>query len=323
LVFSSLIEREEEKMNWFRSVFFFLKRYFYLVFKYHFKYKKVIKKMFPLRDYSITTNYEMWNKAIGKTHPFPFGLFFSLSWLPSRYRTSTQFYDVSFDVPSDTGGYVFILSLVALSFWGLKSWLYHPPDPADMDPMEYAASMGVTPQVMIDNMIRSTAEVLLVTKVVEMTGTPTPIPFQTSTPFYTPTVTPTPQVEIYQFSFYDPMIGRYFPGKADTNCADWRINKYTGVGNCHSDLSNGEPFKEWYGKGVACPPGLSLGQRFMVLSPEPLAGEWECVDRGAGIEDRLLDFLLPFPSHPMFAQSGWDLDKIGWRQPVELYFLYD
>jgi len=116
-------------------------------------------------------------------------------------------------------------------------------------------------------------------------------------------------VELYRLSFYDPMIGRFFPDIALINCAVWDVM----TNSCVSSLANGDDFRDWYGRGLACPPGHQLGDVLHVIYPEQLRGDWTCVDRGGGIEGDLLDFLLLYPDD---IWTGYNLDNFPWASPV-------
>jgi hypothetical protein len=143
-------------------------------------------------------------------------------------------------------------------------------------------------------------------------------------------VTPTPQVGVkptptpefvpekkeFLLSFYDPMIGQYFPDIASINCDDWRPATSYQNAYCASMTASGEDWRDWYGRGLACPPGYELWTVFEVFQPELLRGDWTCIDRGYGVEGQYLDFLLPFPDHEIFEQTGWNLNFFPWRELV-------
>ena len=141
--------------------------------------------------------------------------------------------------------------------------------------------------------------------------TPTPIIIQVEVlPQFT--VTPVNELQYFKLSFYDPAIGRHFPEIATVNCAAWDAV----AGECRSLMSNGDSFMNWYGRGVACPPPLQLGDLVRVVYPSQLAGDWTCVDRGGAIVDGYLDFLLRYPD---MIWTGYNLNNFPWASTVQAY----
>lgn len=148
---------------------------------------------------------------------------------------------------------------------------------------------------------------------------PPPIPVSTPTPIVirvdvVPPATSTPSVQLryFKLSFYDPAIGRYFPQVASVNCANWdSVNQ-----QCLSVMSNGDTYLNWYGRGVACPPPLQLGDLVRVVYPPQLVGDWTCVDRGGAVVDGYLDFLLRYPD---MVWTGYNLDNFPWSSTVQAY----
>lgn len=124
------------------------------------------------------------------------------------------------------------------------------------------------------------------------------------------TVTSAAQLQYFKLSFYDPAIGVYFPEIASVNCADWDGSQ------CRSLMSNGDSFMNWYGRGVACPPPLRLGDLVRVVYPSQLAGDWTCVDRGGAIVEGYLDFLLKYPD---MIWTGYNLNLFPWASTVQAY----
>jgi len=136
------------------------------------------------------------------------------------------------------------------------------------------------------------------------TSEPTNIP--TSEPTNIPTSEPTNIPAEFSetlrcfISFYDPNIGLYFPDVAKVNCPSWNGD------SCPALTASGQDYRLWYGKGVACPPPISLGAIILVLEPEELRGEWVCIDRGLAIENNVFDFLLKYPDD---IWTGYNLNK--------------
>jgi hypothetical protein len=133
----------------------------------------------------------------------------------------------------------------------------------------------------------------------------------TATPYptYTPVPTEELKIRILKLSFYDPLIGVYFPDIAEVNCSEWNYV----TNNCDSLMSGGEDFRDWYGKAVACPPGMETGKVIQVLFPEELRGEWICADRGGVIEGDWIDFLLKYPDQ---VWTGYNLNNFPWGSTV-------
>jgi len=151
---------------------------------------------------------------------------------------------------------------------------------------------------------------------------------QTPTPQSTPTpiqiildiataVPPTPSqddIQFFKLSFYDPAIGRFYPEIASVNCAVWD----PAAQECRSLMSNGDTFMNWYGRGVACPPPMQLGDVVRVVYPPQLVGDWTCVDRGGAIVNGYLDFLLRYPE---MIWTGYNLNHFPWSSTVQAYHL--
>jgi len=90
-----------------------------------------------------------------------------------------------------------------------------------------------------------------------------------------PSPSPTREVVLSHLSFYWPPLG-------DINCDH----------ECEH-IANGDEWKQWVSKGLACPPHYSLGTVFVINGDH-----WVCVDRGEAIvvnEDGSiwLDLLVP------------------------------
>lgn len=168
---------------------------------------------------------------------------------------------------------------------------------------------------------RTVGMVLTASAEVNMTAFP-----PTSTPTVTPTVTPTiepvgfglyPVMNFY-LSFYDPAIGKFFPEIAEVNCLQWDNE----LKDCISKVNNGtEHYFVYYRRGAACPPPLSIGQRFRIVSPIELRNisvEWVCIDRGGAIQDYWLDFMLQYPQD---IWTGDNLDNFPWGSEVKIEVL--
>ena len=148
-----------------------------------------------------------------------------------------------------------------------------------------------------------------------VTLTPSPV-YETETVDVLPTVTVETITKVIEYdyfikklSFYDPEIGDYFPEIASVNCAVWNIE----TSSCDSTMANGLNFVDYYGKAVACPPGMATGQEFEVLLPKELAGLWTCMDRGYSVEGDWMDFLLKYPD---MIWTGYNLNNFPWGNDV-------
>ena len=161
---------------------------------------------------------------------------------------------------------------------------------------------------------------------IRVPDTATPIPTHTLMPTITPTMTMTPapvtpELLLFKLSFYDPDIAHWFKGTAsyvelaEVNCAVYDFTN----DRCVSHMSNGDDFRLWYGKGVACPPGYVLGDIIRVIYPTQLAGDWVCVDRGGAIVDGYLDFLLMYPD---MIWTGYNLNDFPWSSTVQAYHIH-
>lgn len=141
------------------------------------------------------------------------------------------------------------------------------------------------------------------------------------TPTPAPTWTPTPtaiikdELVFLKLSFYDPMIGQYFPDIATVNCANWSKELNT----CLSTMADGQPFANYYGRAVACPPPMQNGDVLDVIYPVQLQGRWVCQDRGWAIQDGYIDFLLRYPD---MVWSGTDLNRFPWSSTVQARWLH-
>lgn len=149
------------------------------------------------------------------------------------------------------------------------------------------------------------------------TFTPT-IVLPTDTPSPIPTSTRTHEVLLFKLSFYDPNIPAFFANNPETERAYAEVNcavyDYT-LHRCVSTMANGDPFERWYGRGVACPPPLQLGDIIEVIYPTQLQGYWTCVDRGGAIVDQYLDFLLRYPD---MVWTGYNLNNFPWASTVQV-----
>ena len=121
-------------------------------------------------------------------------------------------------------------------------------------------------------------------KPVDKTATSTMIVTSTQVP------TATENIQRFSYSWYDPSLG--YP-----NCWDWdEVNK-----ECHSMMSSGQDWHNYYGRAVACPLEYPLGTVIRVIEPDALKGDWTCLDRGAAIVGSRLDFL----THGATPGLGW------------------
>ena len=118
-------------------------------------------------------------------------------------------------------------------------------------------------------------------------GAPTPtqtaMPTYTPYPTYTPFMSPTPEYArgVFLYSYYNPALG-------GVNCSQWDEETQT----CVSTMASGKDWRQWYGKALACPSVYPMYTVFRVTSPESIAGDYVCLDRGGSLEGtNYLDFL--------------------------------
>jgi hypothetical protein len=144
----------------------------------------------------------------------------------------------------------------------------------------------------------------------------------TVTPTSLPTITPTAGLRgepvQLKLSFYDPNIGKFFPNNPEVgkiNCALWDVAALV----CNSNMADGTPFYDAYGKAVACPPPMQNGDLLRVSYPEQLAGDWICQDRGWAIDRGYVDFLLRYPD---MVWTGYDLNNFPWWSTVRAQWLH-
>lgn len=144
-------------------------------------------------------------------------------------------------------------------------------------------------------------------------------PTATATPSPTATATPTQIMKrdkvFMKLSFYDPMIGQYYPDIADVNCANWSREQKT----CLSTMADGTPFAKYYGEAIACPPPFQNGDVLEVVYPVQLQGLWTCRDRGWAIQNGYVDFLLRYPD---MVWTGTDLNRFPWSSTVQAYWIH-
>jgi hypothetical protein len=87
-------------------------------------------------------------------------------------------------------------------------------------------------------------------------------------------------LQSFIYSWYNPALG-------GVNCFNWSYS----LGDCISNLANGENWRFNYDKAIACPMEYPFGTVVRVVSPTILAGDWICKDRGGLITGNVLDFL--------------------------------
>lgn len=133
------------------------------------------------------------------------------------------------------------------------------------------------------------------------------------------TMSPMPMMQdelvFMKLSFYDPMIGQYYPDIASVNCASWDVNLRT----CLSTMADGTPFANYYGDAIACPPPMQNGDVLEVTYPVQLQGSWTCRDRGWAIREGYVDFLLRYPD---MVWTGHDLNLFPWSSTVQARWIH-
>jgi len=100
------------------------------------------------------------------------------------------------------------------------------------------------------------------------------------------------------------------------NCADWKNNE------CLSKVrNNSDDWRDWMGRGAACPISLPDDMRFEVLLPVQLSGKvWQCIDRGDLTRNGLeyIDFMLKYPDD---IWTGQNLNLFPWSSEVVINVL--
>lgn len=95
---------------------------------------------------------------------------------------------------------------------------------------------------------------------------PTPQPTRTPLPL-NPTFTPTLPDPLPTHELVRAHLSYYWPPLGQINC-DYECEH----------IANGDDWKLWVGKGLACPSEYPLGTIFLIIGIE-----WQCVDRGDAI----------------------------------------
>jgi hypothetical protein len=86
-------------------------------------------------------------------------------------------------------------------------------------------------------------------------------------------------------------ISHYNPALGGTNCLHF-VN-----GECVSPMANGEDWRDWMDKAIACPPELPFETKIIIGEEE-----WVCKDRGGAIvfdgSSYWIDQLTETPNYP-------------------------
>lgn len=204
---------------------------------------------------------------------------------------------------------VFVVAPISIGNWFLTGV-------QSANALAASKSYEATKQYVMDDM--KIKQAAISTSMYQTAFPSTPLPTMELLPSITPTLPFVEEVYMFKLSFYDPAIGKYFPDNptiGHMNCSQWNESSLT----CESNMSDGTPFYDEYGKAIACPPPLQNGDILRVVYPEQLAGDWTCRDRGWAIENGVVDFLLRYPD---MIWTGNNLNNFPWWSTVQAYHLH-